>query len=108
MLFNCRARLEDDHFMGLGEVCVLRGLFACWDCYLKGDSKTTSVHWRRLYSKCSSRAVLHFVRAFFGPLGSFGLVKHEIALYGFQAITKFHLKTGEKINNYHWICSLLS
>ena len=51
--------------MGLKEDCVLRGSFACCDCSFKADSKTTGVHWRRLYSKCSSRAVLHFVQGLF-------------------------------------------
>jgi hypothetical protein len=51
--------------MGLNEDCVLRGSFTCCDCSFKADSKTASVHWRRLYSKCSSRAVLHFVRGLF-------------------------------------------
>jgi hypothetical protein len=51
--------------MGLKEDCVLRGSFACCDCSFKADSKTTDVRWRRLYSKCSSRAVMHFVRGLF-------------------------------------------
>ena len=51
--------------MGLREDCVLRGSFAFCDCSFKADSKTTDVYWRRLYSKCSSRAVMHFVRGHF-------------------------------------------
>jgi hypothetical protein len=60
--------------MGLREGCVLRGSFACCDCSFKADSKTTNVHWRRIYSKCSSRAVMHFVRGIFS------------VVYGYHAI----------------------